>query len=63
MVDIKAMTIWSAYANFEEKERGSLEPGKKADFVVLDQDIMNVELSKIRATKVLQTWIGGERVF
>ncbi|MFN8430769.1 MAG: amidohydrolase [Spirosomataceae bacterium] len=60
---LKAMTIWSAYANFEEKERGSLEPGKKADFVVLDQDIMNVELSKIRATKVLQTWIGGERVF
>lgn len=57
------MTLWSAYANFEEKERGSIEQGKMADFVVLEEDIMTIELSKIRSVKVLQTWVGGERVY
>ncbi|MBK6979026.1 MAG: amidohydrolase [Cytophagaceae bacterium] len=60
---LKAMTLWSAYANFEEKERGSIEQGKMADFVVLEEDIMTIELSKIRSVKVLQTWVGGERVY
>lgn len=60
---LKAMTLWSAYANFEEKERGSIEQGKMADFVVLGEDIMTIELSKIRSVKVLQTWVGGERVY
>ncbi len=60
---IKAMTIWSAYANFEEKERGSIEKGKMADFVVLDEDIMEVDKSKIRKVKVLQTFVGGEKVY
>jgi predicted amidohydrolase YtcJ len=60
---LKAMTIWSAYANFEEKERGSIEAGKMADFVILEQDIMKIEQSKLRSVKVLQTYIAGEKVF
>ncbi|QDK78484.1 amidohydrolase [Spirosoma sp. KCTC 42546] len=58
-----AMTRWAAYANFEDQLRGCIAPGKQADFVVLDQDIMTVPNQKIRQTKVKQTWIGGERVF
>jgi len=60
---LKGMTIWAAYANFEDKEKGSLEPGKFADFIFLDQDPMEVELNKIPATKVLFTYIGGEKVY
>jgi len=60
---LKGMTIWAAYANFEDKEKGSLEPGKFADFILLDQDPMEVELNKIPTTKVLSTYIGGEKVY
>ncbi len=60
---LKAMTIWAAKSCFEEKERGSIEPGKMADFVVLDEDIMKSETLKVPKTKVLETWIGGEKVF
>ena len=60
---LRAMTIWSAYANFEEKERGSIEMGKMADFVVLEDDIMAIEASKIRSVRVLSTYIGGEKVY
>jgi len=60
---LKGMTIWAAYANFEDKEKGSLEPGKFADFILVDQDPMEVELNKIPATKVLSTYIGGEKVY
>lgn len=58
-----AMTRWAAYANFEENLRGCIAPGKQADFVVLDRDIMNVPNGQLRQTKVRQTWINGERVF
>ena len=58
-----AMTRWAAYANFEDHLRGSIAPGKQADFVVLDQDLMKAPAPKLRQTKVLQTWVGGERVF
>lgn len=58
-----AMTRWAAYACFEDHLRGSIAPGKQADFVVLDQDIMTVPNSRLRQTKVRQTWIGGERVY
>lgn len=58
-----AMTRWAAYACFEEQLRGCIAPGKQADFVVLDQDIMTIPNEKIRQTKVRQTWIGGERVY
>lgn len=60
---LKSMTIWSAYSNFEEKERGSIEVGKMADFVILDADLMKIENEKMRATKVLKTFIGGEMLY
>jgi hypothetical protein len=58
-----AMTRWAAYACFEDHLRGSISPGKQADFVVLDQDIMTAPNPQLRQTKVRQTWIGGERVY
>jgi predicted amidohydrolase YtcJ len=60
---LKAMTIWPAYAAFQEKVLGSLTPGKYADFVVLDQDIMRIPAELILNTKVLSTWVGGVRVY
>lgn len=60
---LKAMTIWAAYANFEETEKGSIEPGKFADFVILDNDIMTIEESQIPDVKVLSTYVGGEKVY
>lgn len=59
---LKGMTIWAAFANFEEEEKGSLEKGKFADFVVLDQDIMKVEEQELPKTKVLVTFVNGEKV-
>ncbi|MBA4071484.1 MAG: amidohydrolase [Gemmatimonas sp.] len=60
---LKSITIWAAHAGFQEKVLGSLSPGKYADFVVLDQDIMRVPAELILRTKVLQTWVGGARVY
>tara|TARA_Y100000739_G_C20585774_1_gene455195 strand:- start:39 stop:1598 length:1560 start_codon:yes stop_codon:yes gene_type:complete len=60
---LKGMTIWAAYANFEEKEKGSIEKDKVADFVILNQNIMEVEDSLILKTKVLETFVNGEKVF
>jgi hypothetical protein len=60
---LKSVTIWAAYAGFQEKVLGSLTPGKYADFVVLDQDIMRVPAELLLQTKVLQTWVGGTRVY
>jgi predicted amidohydrolase YtcJ len=60
---LKSMTIWPAYAAFQEQELGSLTPGKYADFVVLDQDIMRVPPSLVLKTHVLSTWVGGKAVY
>ena len=60
---LKSMTIWPAYAAFQERELGSLTPGKYADFVVLDQDIMRVPPSLVLKTRVLSTWVGGTSVY
>lgn len=60
---LRGMTIWAAYSNFEEDEKGSLEVGKFADFVILDQNPMEVKEDKIPNTKVLFTYINGEKVF
>jgi predicted amidohydrolase YtcJ len=60
---LKSMTIWAAFAGFMEKEVGSLAPGKLADFVVLDQDIMRVPPELILGTNVLATYLGGRAVF
>lgn len=59
---IKGMTIWAAKANKMEKEVGSLEVGKKADFIMLDKDLMKVAPDSILKVKVLKTFVNGERV-
>ncbi len=56
---LKGMTIWAAYSNFEENEKGSIEVGKRADFVVLSQDIMEVPLKDIPEIKAEQVYIDG----
>ncbi|HSV10607.1 MAG TPA: amidohydrolase family protein, partial [Hanamia sp.] len=60
---IRGMTIWAAKANFEEHEKGSLEKGKFADFVLLDKDLMKADAKDVLNTKVLMTFVGGEKVF
>ncbi|MCS6820584.1 MAG: amidohydrolase [Microscillaceae bacterium] len=60
---LKGMTIWAAKANFEDQEKGSIEPNKWADFVILDQDIMQIPIEKIRNVKVISTYIAGKKVF
>ena len=60
---LQSMTIWPAYAGFQESILGSLTPGKYADFVILDRDIMHVPDTEILGTRVISTWIGGKRVY
>jgi predicted amidohydrolase YtcJ len=60
---LRGMTIWGAYANFEEKEKGSIEKGKLADFVILNKDIMKCEIDSVPGVKVICTYINGEKVF
>ncbi|WP_338791851.1 amidohydrolase [Bernardetia sp. MNP-M8] len=60
---LKGMTIWAAYSNFEENEKGSISAGKYADFVILDQDIMTVEEDAIPNTKAASTYLGGLKVY
>ena len=60
---LKGMTIWAAYANFEEEEKGSIETGKFADFIILDKNIMEVDKNEIPNIKVLQTYVNGEKVY
>lgn len=60
---LKGMTIWAAYSNFEEAEKGSIEPGKFADFVILEQDIMKIPENEIPEVKVKATYINGEKVY
>jgi predicted amidohydrolase YtcJ len=60
---IRGMTIWAAKANRMEKQVGSIEVGKKADFIILDKDLMKVPSDIILHVKVLKTYLNGERVF
>jgi predicted amidohydrolase YtcJ len=60
---LRSMTIWPAYAAFQEDVLGSLTPGKYADFVVLDRDIMRVAPEEILGTRVLATYLGGRAVY
>jgi predicted amidohydrolase YtcJ len=59
---IRGMTIWAAKANRMEKQVGSIEVGKKADFILLDKDLMKVPTDSILQIKVLKTYSNGERV-
>ncbi len=60
---LKSYTIWPAYGAFMEDKVGSIEPGKYADFTVLNKDIMTISESEILETKVVKTIIGGKSVF
>ncbi len=60
---LRGMTIWAAKSNFEEGEKGSLEKGKFADFIILDKDLMQVAPSEILQVNVVATYVGGEKVF
>lgn len=60
---IRGMTIWAAKAAFEEDEKGSLEKGKLADFIILDQDLMKASAKDVIAAKVLATYISGRKVY
>lgn len=66
---LKGMTIWAAYGSFEEKEKGTIEPGKWADFTVLDADLLNGAITWLDSNdnyheaSVISTWIGGKKVF
>lgn len=56
---LRGMTIWAAYSNFEENEKGSIEVGKLADFVILSDDIMKVPVGEIPRVKAEQVFIAG----
>jgi predicted amidohydrolase YtcJ len=58
-----AYTRDAAYASFEENKKGTLEAGKLADFVVLNKDITKIDPIKIREAQILQTYVGGKKVF
>ena len=60
---LKGMTIWAAYSNFEENEKGSISAGKYADFVILNQDIMKIKENEIPNTKAVSTYLGGLKVY
>lgn len=63
LVALKAQTIWAAYQHFEEKTKGSIEVGKLADFVVLDQNPLTIDPLKIAGIKVVETIKEGKRVY
>lgn len=60
---LRAFTLDAAYAGHAEKTQGTLEPGKWADFILVDHDIFKDPVNKIWNTKVLQTWVGGKQVY
>jgi predicted amidohydrolase YtcJ len=60
---IEAYTVGSAYAEFQEKEKGSITPGKLADMVLLSDDVLTIDSVKIRDVKVLKTWVGGKLIY
>ncbi|MGJ8667693.1 MAG: amidohydrolase [Patiriisocius sp.] len=60
---LKGMTIWAAYANFEEDEKGSIETGKLADFTVLDRNIMEIPEDSIPKVLTVATFINGKKVY
>ncbi|MCC3159276.1 amidohydrolase [Hymenobacter sp. 15J16-1T3B] len=60
---LRGMTVWAAWAAFEDDQKGTLTPGKWADFVILDQDIMTAPAEQLRQVKVLGTYIQGEKVY
>jgi predicted amidohydrolase YtcJ len=60
---IEAYTMGSAYAEFQENDKGSIVPGKLADMVLLSDDVLAIDPVKIRDVKVLKTWVGGKLTY
>ena len=60
---IRFYTINNAFLSFEEKEKGSLELGKLADFIVIDKDILTCPVAAIKDIKVEATYLGGRRIY
>jgi len=60
---LRSITIWAAKAGFQELEKGSIEPGKSADFVILDTDLINCPETEILKAKVLKTVLGSEVLY
>ncbi|MEY4608664.1 MAG: hypothetical protein RL625_881 [Gemmatimonadota bacterium] len=58
-----SMTLWPAYAAFQERELGSLTPGKHADFVVLDHDLLRIPDAMLPQARVRSTWFAGRKVY
>lgn len=60
---LRGMTIWAAFSCFQEDKRGSIQKGKDADFVILEDDIMTVDINKVRNIRTLRTVLAGETVY
>lgn len=60
---LKSYTIWGAYASFQESLKGSIEPGKLADFAIIDRDYLSVRENEIKDIQVLAAYIGGKGVY
>lgn len=60
---LKAFTLWPAIASFRESDAGSLERGKRADFTVLNEDIMRVPAERLLHVRVELTMVGGKVVY
>ena len=63
MEALKGMTLWAAYANFEEEIKGSIEVGKLADMVILKRDIMNIDIHEVPQVEVIATIVDGNMVY
>ncbi len=60
---LRGMTIWAAKANFEEHEKGSIEVGKYADFVITDEDLMTAKPGELPNIGIIKTYVNGEKVY
>ncbi len=60
---LRMYTINGAYLTFEEKTKGSLEPGKLADMIIIDRDILTCPIDNIKDTKIIRTILGGKTVY
>jgi predicted amidohydrolase YtcJ len=60
---IESYTLGSAYAEFQDHEKGSIAPGKLADFVLLSEDVLHLPPSELRRVRVLRTWVGGAQIY
>jgi predicted amidohydrolase YtcJ len=60
---LHAFTRGAAYAAFAEQKIGALEPGKWADFILVDRDLTKVDAQSLARTEVLETWVAGKRVW